>query len=358
MEKLKKIAIVTPSLNIGGAEKVLVDLATTLNNNEFKVKIFALDKPKENQFTQILKDNNIEFIFIRCVGNFIKNYRAFSKQIKEFGPSLVHTHMDFTYGTLWARLNSVPFVYTIHSQPYRIFCNKKYKYFLKSVLSKRDIITAVSPIINKELVDILSLKSKQVVTIFNPVTVENPVIRNKKGEEIIFTNVARFHKVKNHPLLLKSFALLLKDFPNARLKLAGDGENRNQLENLANDLGITQNVDFLGNVSNVPELLKKSDVFVLSSDTEAMPISVLEAMAQSLPIVSTNVGGVPDIVTNNGMLVKKGSDIELSKAMLTLALDSDLRRKYGANSYDNVQKFKAQNIALEYEKLYKSMVRG
>ena len=108
----------------------------------------------------------------------------------------------------------------------------------------------------------------------------------------------------------------------------------------------------VGNVSNVNYYLSNADIFVLSSDYEGLPLSILEAMASGLPIISTNVGGVADIVTNNGILVSAKDKVGLVKAMKELASNHKLRYELGCNSLCNSQKYDSQEFIKQYENLY------
>jgi glycosyltransferase involved in cell wall biosynthesis len=140
----------------------------------------------------------------------------------------------------------------------------------------------------------------------------------------VITMVARFSPVKDHGLLLRAFTSL---HPSTRLRLVGDGPLRQSCERLARELGIYNRVEFLGNRDDVPTILAGSDVFVLASTFEMLPISVLEAMRAGLPIVATDVGGVSEAVVHGetGLLVPAGSATALAEALGQLAADRDLR---------------------------------
>src|SRR5438045_1699978 len=125
--------------------------------------------------------------------------------------------------------------------------------------------------------------------------------RAKEGfreSDILFVCVARFAPQKNHALLLNAFAQGPASNPNAHLVLVGEGVLQAELEAQAKRLKLTRQVHFLGLRADVPDVLGAMDIFVLSSDWEGNPLSILEAMAAGLPIVSTAVGGVPDLFEN------------------------------------------------------------
>jgi glycosyltransferase involved in cell wall biosynthesis len=118
-----------------------------------------------------------------------------------------------------------------------------------------------------------------------------------RGPEVtVFGNVARFSEAKDHPGLLRAFDAVRRRHPGARLLLVGDGETRRDIESLIGELGLDEVVRLTGMRHDVPALLGLMDVFVLSSMREGMPISVLEAMAAGLPVLTTDVGGIGEVV--------------------------------------------------------------
>jgi len=168
--------------------------------------------------------------------------------------------------------------------------------------------------------------------------------------------VARMNeKVKNHPALLRATAILLKDFPYMEIILAGNGQLRLELEKMASDLGIAGNVRFLGERRDIPAVLASLDICVLTSFSESLPNSVLEAMAAGLPVVSTRVGGSPEVVRHGetGFLVDSGNDAQLVEALRTLLKNESLRKQFGALGRDVARaQFGIGSIQKQYEDLY------
>lgn len=146
------------------------------------------------------------------------------------------------------------------------------------------------------------------------------------------TCVARFHPVKDHRGLITAFAQLASSHPDVDLVLAGDGQLRGELEQQVRDLGLAERVRFLGVRRDVPVVLRASDVFVLGSESEGASITVLEAMASGLPIVTTNVGGNPELVRHEqeGLLVPRSDPAAFAAAMSRVLDDPALARRLGA----------------------------
>jgi L-malate glycosyltransferase len=135
--------------------------------------------------------------------------------------------------------------------------------------------------------------------------------------------IARFHPVKDHDTLLRAFSRLAVDWPDVDLLLAGDGPLRPTLVSLCESLGIARRVRFLGVRDDVPELLQAAEVFTLTSVSEAASLTLLEAMASSVPVVVTAVGGNPELVTHgvHGLLVERGNVEGLAAALARLLAD-------------------------------------
>ena len=354
MVNKKKIAIVVTTMNVGGAQKVILDVLHQLLKTEHSVRLFVHDEKKDNQFTKKLDAMGADVLYIHRDNHVSwKSYRGLASALKAYNPDVVHIHLDTLYAPLWSLLHKKRTVFTIHSQPYRLFSKKAILTLFKLLMKQKHFtLTCVSKQISKEAAEILQVDNSSVKTIYNPVkTIE--LLTHGNGEKVVFVNVARFYPIKNHFLLIKSFKRVREVCKNAELRLAGDGQLLEECRCLVDELGLTDCVTFLGNVSDVYALLSKSDVFVLSSDSEAMPISVLEAMACSLPIVSTRVGGVPELVgEDNGILVLPRDEEALANAMISMAVDAKARHKCGIESFRRAADFSVEEISNAYLKLY------
>ncbi|MBW3622868.1 MAG: glycosyltransferase family 4 protein [Armatimonadetes bacterium] len=175
------------------------------------------------------------------------------------------------------------------------------------------------------------------------------------GETLTGIVVARVDRLKDHASLLRAMALLREIGVPLTLLIAGDGPERESLENLARELRLQEEARFLGFRSDVPDLLAASDFFVLPSTTEGLPLSVLEAMAQGLPVVATAVGGVPELIEDgrSGILVPPKDPATLAAALLSIAKDPAVRAALGQAARRRVEdEFTFTAMVEQYNRLY------
>lgn len=166
--------------------------------------------------------------------------------------------------------------------------------------------------------------------------------------------VAALRPEKNHELFLDAAALVLKQLPQARFLLIGDGQRRAALEERVTQLGIQDSIHFLGTRSDVPALLSLVDVLALSSHMEANPVSILEGLACGKPVVATRVGSIPETVHHgeNGYLVDPGSAPQLAEHLFRLLADPSLARRLGAAGRQEVVEHWSLNRMVEgYQEL-------
>ena len=251
-------------------------------------------------------------------------------------------------------LSRIKMLHTIHSSPERQESHWILRVIIRWLYKKGFAIpVAISDQIRKDAVNIYQIPLHKIEVIYNPVDYETFSTQEKVAHKgTVFVNVARFNFIKNHEVLIRAFADVYQHMPFTRLILAGDGELLEPMQQLVHRLLLDKAVVFLGNVTNVPLLLSKCDVFVLPSKSEGMPVSLLEAEAAGLPIIASRVGGIPDVVKNNGILVTANKVEELAEAMEYMAEHAESCRQMGKKSQDIAKKYSADIIARKYENLY------
>ncbi|MCC7418303.1 MAG: glycosyltransferase [Acidobacteria bacterium] len=178
---------------------------------------------------------------------------------------------------------------------------------------------------------------------------------------LVVSTVGRLTAIKNHRLLFAAARLVLARVPRALFVIAGDGELRADLEREASALGIAERVRFLGWRRDLPAVYAASDVVAVTSDNEGTPVALIEAMASGVPGVSTDVGGVADLVRDGvtGLLVPSGRADALAAALERLLTDDGLRLEMGRRARASVaEAYSIQRLVGDIDRLYRSLGAG
>jgi glycosyltransferase involved in cell wall biosynthesis len=172
---------------------------------------------------------------------------------------------------------------------------------------------------------------------------------------IVITCVANFRKAKDHHTLINAIENIKSYKDDITVWLVGKGPMLEAVQGRVDELGLDHCVKFLGTRLDIPEILADSDVFVLSSLWEGMPGVIMEAMASKLPVVATDVGGIPELVVDNetGLLVTPGNPEQLALALKKMIDDKKLRTLFGNAGYHRiVTQFNLRDKVKELEQVY------
>ncbi|MFO0619038.1 MAG: glycosyltransferase [Polyangiaceae bacterium] len=366
-KKPLRIAHVLESFAIGGGERVALDIAAQqvrAGHTVWAVSLSAGPGALEREFVArgvqtatIPKARGVDPLL---VGRLLVWFFG-------HGIDVVHAHNPLAriYASPAAGIVGAPFVATMHGEA----PDRSRRMWLRRVAARlADAFVIVSPGLEEAARDGESAPPARIKLIENGVDAERfhgdvddrAAVRAELGigeDEWVIGTAARLAPEKHQSLLLRSAAPLLRE--GARLVIAGDGPERASLEALATELGVTDRVMFLGMVADVPRFLRALDVFALSSKREGLPVSVLEAMATSVPVVATAVGGVPTAIDDGetGILVPAGDPDALQSALELLFHDHDIARAMGARGREvAVERFSLQRMRDEYEHLYEDLL--
>ena len=218
------------------------------------------------------------------------------------------------------------------------------------------IPVALSQEVRKSIQEVYNIPEAEIPVIYNGIDLSKCIQKTEYRikKEYTILHIGRFMDVKNNEMLIRAFAKLVDKHDNVKLQLIGEGELKVQMEELANSLMIKDKVEFLGLKSNVYPYLNKADVFCLPSKYEGIPMSLIEAMGTGLPIIASNVGGIPDMLTDkkDALLVIPEED-EIAEAFEMLYSDDDLKKKLGVAAKERSQSFSANVMAIKYINVYK-----
>jgi N-acetyl-alpha-D-glucosaminyl L-malate synthase BshA len=232
-------------------------------------------------------------------------------------------------------------------------------------IDKSDAVTAVSEFLRRETVrEFRTERPIEVIHNFVDTELFQPkascAARDRlspNGEKVLM-HISNFRKVKNLPVLLKVFQEVQQHVP-ARLALVGDGPERESTERQAEDMGIIDRVDFLGDQEFVAELLPAADVFVLPSQHESFGLAALEAMACGVPVVGSRIGGLPEVIIHEetGYLCDPNDVPCMSAIVLGLLRNEDLRLKIGRAARARAeQEFNRDKVVARYVDAYRRLV--
>ncbi|HEY0077650.1 MAG TPA: glycosyltransferase family 4 protein [Pyrinomonadaceae bacterium] len=211
------------------------------------------------------------------------------------------------------------------------------------------------------LVDVFARFGLRARQIFNIVELERYSFRERRPLRPVFLSNRNFEPLYNVACVLRAFAVIQRSFPEARLTLAGDGSQRAELESLARELEL-RNTQFLGRVpqKRMHELYDAADIFLNASNIDNMPGSIIEAFASGLPVVTTEAGGIPYIVTHGetGLLVPCGNHEALAANALGLLEDEALASKIAEAARRECRKYNWNAVRDEWLRLYHGLARG
>lgn len=233
-------------------------------------------------------------------------------------------------------------------------------------IEKSDAVTAVSEFLRKETISEFRIEHP-IDVIHNFVDIdlfriqEHPCAArarlSPKGERVLM-HISNFRKVKNLPIVLQVFNEVLKHVP-ARLALVGDGPEREATERQADEMGILDRVDFLGDQESIADILPAADVFLLPSQHESFGLAALEAMACGVPVVGSRIGGLPEVIVHEetGYLCDPSDAACMTAIVLALFHDEDHRRAVGrAARARAVSEFNRDLIVGRYVDAYRRLV--
>jgi glycosyltransferase involved in cell wall biosynthesis len=359
MEK-KIVACIIPSLSTGGAEKMALDLVTYLDKKTVDVILISLYPSEKGIYDNMALERNLKVIYLNKKNGIDFNlFFELFLVLKKLRPNIIHTHLlAILYLLPWIILHKeVKWVHTIHNEASKELPKLHSRIMSLMYRKKRAIPVAISEVIQKTISSFYSLDKRFIPIIHNGVDTHlfTPPSTPPSKEFITFCCVARFSPQKNHILLIEAFNLAYLQCPNISLILVGDGELRMQIENRIDYYKLGERVTIVGKTNDVLSWLRISDAFVLASDYEGLPLSVLEAMSVGLPIVATSVGGLPDIIKDgeNGILTPKGNMNLLADSLIKIVQDEQLRRKFAIRNQECSTNFDVRKMAELYNCLYK-----
>jgi glycosyltransferase involved in cell wall biosynthesis len=371
---MRKLMIVIHSLRGGGSERVLINLLKGLHRSEFSITLVlyegVFDYPVPGDVKlRILNIATGRNIFKLTASFFLKILRLAGLMRKE-NPDVIFSLISSTNATVTiARLLSgikCRLIVSEHTHPSVNLGNELYgnvtKRFIKRCYPRTDRIVAVSEGIKQDLIYNFGIREAKIDVIYNPINIKEIEMLSTADVEHpwfhegipIIISVGRLTKQKGYPYLLKAFSVVRKSL-ECRLVILGEGEDREKLVKTSIELGLKNDVEFMGFQQNPFKYMARSSVFVLSSLYEGFGNVIVEAMALGLPVISTDCpSGPSEIIEDrmNGLLVPVKDENALARAILEVAGNGMLRNELSAGARRRAQSFTLDNIVEKYRGVF------
>jgi glycosyltransferase involved in cell wall biosynthesis len=356
------IAHIVDCMEVGGAETLVSQMCRLQREQGHDPRVYAI-WALGALGEQLQRDG---FVVQPHIGGSLANApRALFQIFRSTRPSVVHLHnpTPTVYAAIAARMAGVPsIISTRHSlvaRPRRLVVELKYAVAATCC----DWIVGICDATANNLREIHTIPRRKIRRIYNGANSLLPVARelcpDKSGITLVF--VGRLEPVKNHALLLRAFAKALSILPELRLWMVGDGSERGRLESLSAELGLNSQVKFWGQQLDVAPFYSAADAFIMSSRSEGLPISLLQAFSLGLPSIVTDVGGMAEVVrlARAGIITPAGDVDAMAAAIVRLATHPEERQQFSMNAEASFRShFTLQTMTDAYLELYRTTPRA
>ena len=373
----------------GGAQRIAINICDDWRQTNNRYSFLLINKfDAEHQMKTYLENNNINCIevnlfLIRKIPSFrIARFLevmmisfAFVRALTKFKIDLIHFHIfqGFYLIPLFRIIAflRIPFLWTLHGDvDYPCSTMRTMLRVMKKINDKciRFQITKVSQNTCLQLTKELMTVNKELIVIPNGIDLERfsyskkarTTLRNSlkiPQDGILIGAVGRLEKEKGFDVLIKAFKSM-PDMDIKNLVIIGEGSLNDEFDQLINSYHLSDKVMMVGAKDNIPDWLSAFDIFVQPSRGEGFGLSILEAMSVGLPVIASDVGGIPALLDNGkaGLLVHPESIDELVAAIYTLSIDKDLRQKYSSEATKRAQDYSASKMTDEYNQIYQSLI--
>jgi glycosyltransferase involved in cell wall biosynthesis len=363
----------------GGAERLAVRIATNLNPERFDSTLCVgrWPRPEGERFPSAdealkqVEDAGVSFVPLHRERKIeLAPWMRLARFLHRERIDVLHTHQFSSnlWGTATGKLAGVPVVLA-HEHTWSYEGNPLRRFLDRELVSRAaDRFIAVSREDQRRMIEVERVSPAR--TLFIPIGITSSSrptghdVRRELGIAIdapVIGMVANLRRQKAHHVLIRATAQLLSQWPDMQVLLVGGGPERAGLERLVGALGLENTVRFLGYRADVPDVLSAMNVAVCCSDFEGSPLAILEYMEAALPVVSTQVGGVPDLIDQDvhGLLVPARDPDALARAVAELLSDPQRARTMGARGRERRRaEFNLETMIHRLEDLYRELLGG
>jgi glycosyltransferase involved in cell wall biosynthesis len=351
-----KIVHAVYSMELGGAEMLVAQLGRMQRAAGHDVSVCAYSKL--GPLGEVLRDEGLH-VHLLGEAHPAKTMWRYLHLFRAMRPDVVHCHnpAPTLQAAMGARLAGTKCVvatrHSLVSPPYDRAAEAKFSVIARCFVNA---VVGICDITCDNLRGAPIADRRHIVRVYNGVAPLDETTPIATGEdEFVLLFVGRLAEVKDLPTMLRAFALAVEREPRLRLWIVGDGVVRARLQRLAEELGLGGRVRFWGQRLDTASFFRAAGAFVMSSVSEGLPMSLLQAMSVGLPAIVTDVGGMAEVLklSGSGILVPVGDAEEMAGAMLRMAADAACRRMFGEKARSAyASHFTLQQMAEAYERIY------
>ncbi len=352
---------------LAGAPRHLLGLLENFNYHALKVFVICPPGPLAGEIRHLRKQIELEIVSMSSKTNWqaIKEIR---KEIKRIKPDVIHVHgtRAGSLGRLASIGLKIPVIYTEHlwTKNYRLSNRIAHQmqitglWFLDMFT---DLNIAVSRSVKDFMIDSQISRSNKITVIYNGIEPAKRKVTIFKTKEIVLGTVGTLNYQKGIQYLIQAMPEIIREYPKAKLVIIGEGYYKSSLKRLVKKLKLENFITFKGFVKEVEEELTNFDIYVQPSLSESFGLAIVQAMSLGLPVVATNTGGIPEVVTEgkSGILVELGKPEALADGILTLLRDHEKARNMGKLAAEDAKiKFNLNDMVKEVEKVYEKIAQN
>lgn len=363
-KKVTHITFFIASLQKGGAQRVLLNLANNFCREGYKVTIvtqyryeneYELGEGIERVFSEITSE---EVSNSRIV-NFIRRFVKLRKIWKRIKPDVIVSFIgkNNLMSIITSRFLNIPVIVSVRGEPHEEYASKYIWKIANFLFKYADGVIFQTEMGKRAFVEKVQ---KRAVVLQNPLNEKfiRPLYTGERDNTII--SVGRIDKNKNHRLLIEAFSDIAESYPSYKVIIYGEGESRSELEKLVKEKGLEEKVCLPGVIDDVEQMVERSKIFVLTSNTEGMPNALIEAMALGVPCISTDCpcGGPKELIVDgeNGFLIPINDKALLTERLRMLIEDEELYKKISINAGKLVDKLNPSSVFKTWEEYILSII--
>ncbi|MBO5031583.1 MAG: glycosyltransferase family 4 protein [Lachnospiraceae bacterium] len=363
---MKRIALFISSLQKGGSERVMVNLASYFREKNYDV-ILVTQYKKENEYSippeirRVYSEPDEHELQGGRIKNFCVRFRTLRNIWKAYKPDIILSFLGKNNLMAVATAAFLPsrVAVSVRGEPTMEYEGKMMQLIAKLVFRFADGVVLQTKRACAFFPKAVRKKSR---ILSNPLNSQFLDREPCEDRENLIVAAGRLDNNKNHAMLIHAFAKIAEEYPVMKLVIYGEGELRTSLEELIREKGLEDRISMPGSIDDVADKICKARIFALTSNTEGMPNSVMEAMALGLPVVATDCpcGGPAELIEDgvNGLLVPVGDAYALADAFRRILEDKDFEKKLGENARQITKDLAPEKVNKEWEEYLKQLMNG